>query len=635
MSEYATVAVVLAAAGAGAYHFLSQPEEKKKEKVTKEVVVEETGPREKVAQVEGAPNEVRRARRAAAAKRKAALEKEAANAAKVSQEKELERLRILDAKAKKESEKLRIANLAQILKEKEDRKKELNAQQRKRDQEKKERDAALKKQAEANKIIKAEKEKQKAINKAKEAEYEVIRAEKAKKLAERSAKRKKEIAEEEQRQRELKQRLAEADARQAEEDAAIRKAELELEQAKLSKSANWEAANKIAVGKKAERAALAIKKKQQKIEKNKAKAAERQKLAESLIVVGPRESAVGADSVESKGAFTIERAVPDEEEDDEEEEVAAPVEETKEEAKEVETKEEEPTPVVAEETKEEEPKEAAVEDKLDAVESAQEEIKKDVNDAQSRLAAIKARADTLQAKTATPPAAVVDATPAPAPTPTLTAKDWNVKPQAAYVTYEDDVSFGKSAPDIDSVEFVKGGPVAVADGGKTTVIMFFAKFAKGDYTTIVGLSRIVELFPDVNFVGLSIDPEKADVESFVKKIGTAMPEIYIDELVVNFPLAWDKGKLVKEEYRKTAGLMSLGASAIFVIDAKEKIVWREQFGQGYPPKMGQLAEQIRRHLAGEALLSNGPKPAAEEESDSDPNEGSEPEFDDYDSDLGF
>jgi len=164
------------------------------------------------------------------------------------------------------------------------------------------------------------------------------------------------------------------------------------------------------------------------------------------------------------------------------------------------------------------------------------------------------------------------------------------------------------------------------------VVTFFAKFAQGDYTTIVGVNKLAAAFSDVSFVGLSIDPEKGDAEGFLKKLGTAMPEIYIDSLDVSYPLAWDNGKAVKEAYRKVAGMMSLGASACFVVDSAGTIVWREQFGQGHAPHQGQLGEQIRRTVAGEELLKNGPKPAEEVEEEEELDMGG---ADDYDSDLGF
>ena len=217
---------------------------------------------------------------------------------------------------------------------------------------------------------------------------------------------------------------------------------------------------------------------------------------------------------------------------------------------------------------------------------------------------------------------------APAATATVVAF---ATPPAAYMTHDDDASIGKPAPAIDTAEYVKGDPIKLG-GGKVSVVTFFAKFAKGDYTTIVGVNKLAAAFPDVSFVGLSIDPDKGDAEGFLKKLGTAMPEIYIDSLDVSYPLAWDNGKAVKEAYRKAAGMMSLGASACFVVDGAGTIVWREQFGQGHAPHQGQLGEQIRRTVAGEELLKNGPKPTEEVEEEEELDMGG---ADDYDSDLGF
>ena len=121
-------------------------------------------------------------------------------------------------------------------------------------------------------------------------------------------------------------------------------------------------------------------------------------------------------------------------------------------------------------------------------------------------------------------------------------------PPVAYMTYDDDAALGKPAPPIGTAEYVKGDPITLG-GGKVAVVTFFAKFAKGDYTTIVGVNKLAAAFPDVSFVGLSIDPDKADAEGFLKKLGTAMPEIYIDSLDVSYPLAWDNGKAAKEAFR--------------------------------------------------------------------------------------
>lgn len=165
----------------------------------------------------------------------------------------------------------------------------------------------------------------------------------------------------------------------------------------------------------------------------------------------------------------------------------------------------------------------------------------------------------------------------------------------------------------------------------TTLVAPF-RFAKGDYTTTNGLAEIYERFQrTVQFLGVSVDPNKADAEGFLKKLGQAMPEIYINDLKHPFPAAWDNGKVVKEAFRELTGLAALGASAVFVIDGEGKIVWREQFGQGYEPRKGQLAEQIRRLLTNTPLIDNGPAPAVSDDEDLD--DMGAP--DDYDSDLGF
>lgn len=68
---------------------------------------------------------------------------------------------------------------------------------------------------------------------------------------------------------------------------------------------------------------------------------------------------------------------------------------------------------------------------------------------------------------------------------------------------------------------------------------------------------------------------------------------------------------------QTCGLSSLGASAVFLVDGAGTIVWREQFSQGHTVDKGQLAEQIRRLLAGQELLENGDKPVYTCEDDDD------------------
>jgi hypothetical protein len=147
--------------------------------------------------------------------------------------------------------------------------------------------------------------------------------------------------------------------------------------------------------------------------------------------------------------------------------------------------------------------------------------------------------------------------------------------------------------------------------------VFWSKAYKGDYTTLRDISKIADAFgDDIQFVGIGIDPSKSDSESFLKKIGTKMPEIYIKKpLEVNFPLAYDVDLELKEAYKSTAKMLSLGASAVFLVGGDRTIVWREQFAPapGHTVFRGQLQEQCRRLILGEALLSNGNRPVEEEE----------------------
>ena len=213
-------------------------------------------------------------------------------------------------------------------------------------------------------------------------------------------------------------------------------------------------------------------------------------------------------------------------------------------------------------------------------------------------------------------------------TPIVPEHDWQIRTMDMYLTYDNDKALGRPAPALDSVEYFKGEPVALG-GGKLTVVMFFGKFAKGDYTTIDGCGKLSEVFPTVQFVGIALDPKKEDAEKFLAKIGTEMKENSIKKMTCPFPLAWDAGKTAKTAY---SALGLVAPSSIYVVGGDGNIVWREQFGQGYsPPKKGQLREQLYQLVTGGALLKNGDPPVVsddEEEMDL----GGE---DDYDDDLGF
>ena len=189
-------------------------------------------------------------------------------------------------------------------------------------------------------------------------------------------------------------------------------------------------------------------------------------------------------------------------------------------------------------------------------------------------------------------------------------------PGEKHIIYDDDEAIGKKAPTLGTIEYIQGEPVVMGKG-KPVCIVFWAKAYKGDYTTLRDVSKIADLFgDDIQFLGLGIDSAKEDSESFLKKIGTKMPEIYIKQpLQVNFPLAYDTDLELKGAYKATGKMLSLGASAVFLVGGDRTIVWREQFAPapGHTVFKGQLQEQCRRLILGETLVSNGNRPVESEE----------------------
>eukprot|EP00054_Salpingoeca_dolichothecata_P024414 m.166204 g.166204 ORF g.166204 m.166204 type:complete len:249 (-) comp25005_c1_seq2:1619-2365(-) len=202
-------------------------------------------------------------------------------------------------------------------------------------------------------------------------------------------------------------------------------------------------------------------------------------------------------------------------------------------------------------------------------------------------------------------------------------------PPPSYTTYDEDGALGKPVPSLETLKYVHGEPVSLDDDA-LTCIFFWAKFAKGDYVTVCSISDLKTKFPALKIVGISCDPNEEDATKFVGKLGQAMPEIHVDKLRADYSLAWDGDKTVKNAFTKVAGY-SVGVSCVFLVKNKT-IIWKEQFSQGHLVPKGQLEEQIRRGLAGEDLIKNGPRPADDDDDDDDNMFGDD---DDDDDDLGF
>lgn len=190
-----------------------------------------------------------------------------------------------------------------------------------------------------------------------------------------------------------------------------------------------------------------------------------------------------------------------------------------------------------------------------------------------------------------------------------------------FTVYDDDACLGKPAPSLDSLEFVHMDPAGYKEGGVTAVV-FWGKFAKGDYTTIITWSELAKKYADVQFVGVSLDAKKADAEKYVGKIGTFMATQGKNGITLagGFPLAFDPDRKVKDAYKKLSAIMALSVGMAYLVK-DGKVCWREQFTRGETP-MNQFEGQLKRLLAGQdPELKNGLEPEEEEEEESDDEQG--------------
>ena len=165
-------------------------------------------------------------------------------------------------------------------------------------------------------------------------------------------------------------------------------------------------------------------------------------------------------------------------------------------------------------------------------------------------------------------------------------------------------------PDLSTLQFVKGEAPAA---GKPCAVMFWGKYAKGDYRTMVHVSYLMRALPELQVLGVSCDAAKEDCEAMLKKNGTAMPTQSIDELIFDMSLAFDEGRKVKEAFAAIGKAPAPGF--LFLFDKNGVLVWKEVFTSSWMLKQGQFAEQCALLLAGKPLIDNGARPAADDEDD--------------------
>jgi len=157
-------------------------------------------------------------------------------------------------------------------------------------------------------------------------------------------------------------------------------------------------------------------------------------------------------------------------------------------------------------------------------------------------------------------------------------------------------------PDISSLDYVEGS----APSTPVYVVLFWAKYDKGGCEVFAPLNKLNSDLDQVDFLGISCDPQRAHVARFIEK----------NEFPCNFALAFDEGKKVFKAFKGMAQVPALNQPQAFVIK-DGKVAWRQEFAQTFPVGKSNFEAQLKHVLAGEELEKAGNTPEVEEEESSE------------------
>ena len=183
-------------------------------------------------------------------------------------------------------------------------------------------------------------------------------------------------------------------------------------------------------------------------------------------------------------------------------------------------------------------------------------------------------------------------------------------------TYNDNPFFGKDIPtaEYDGLTWIQKEKVDI--NSKLMVLMFWGKYAKGDYRTVCDFSDLQAAHPDVPVVGVSCDAEEEDARKLLGKAGKEMAEQNIPAFKCDYAMAHDAGKKFNEALLNVQGddrdVTSIGASLCFILQ-DGKIVWKEQFSSSWAVGQGQFIGQLQNLKEGKDLEDNGANPVQVEE----------------------
>jgi thiol-disulfide isomerase/thioredoxin len=142
---------------------------------------------------------------------------------------------------------------------------------------------------------------------------------------------------------------------------------------------------------------------------------------------------------------------------------------------------------------------------------------------------------------------------------------------------------GDPAPKLEVKFFVKGEPVKAFEPGKNYVVEFWATWCGPCIVSIPHLTELQKKYPDVTFIGVSIEAKYDLVKPFVDKKGEAM----------SYRVAVDDVPQGKKDWEGAMGVSWLAAAeqdgipAAFIVNKEGKIAW-----VGHPMEMDKPLEMV-------------------------------------------
>jgi hypothetical protein len=178
-------------------------------------------------------------------------------------------------------------------------------------------------------------------------------------------------------------------------------------------------------------------------------------------------------------------------------------------------------------------------------------------------------------------------------------------------TYSDEPFYGKPAPSLEMVQFIRGDKFTF-EAGKIYCLYFFNTFYKGMWWCNEEFTKLKEKYSDITWIAVSEDAELASAERFLGKVadGKILDENTKEPLRLTLDFTvWDEGKVMGKAYATAFDHTVLHMPQVVIVDGKSNMVWRQSFTQSFIPSESNFEDQLNKVVKGEELdQSNGAKP---------------------------